>query len=362
MIRVLYIADFDPANVCGGHCKALRDIGIDARLAVYTVYRSTPFEGGPSWRAQGFGRHTPGCPETVLDGLADFAAAADVIIWNPSIGQPWSYQELTPRFHDTGTEDFAGIQWKKVIKPSAKQIVYVHGSRNCWHNRATYLAAWHEQGFSVWCSTLDYLSEFAEIRNEMKGHFGPPLFYMPPAVAPFFQDGTPWPLAKLRADSDPLTAVQAPTDAAICHTTEFQQACARAGVPFTVIQRKPHPEAIQLKAKANLGFDHLRGSFSVNSIENMALGLLPIFGLTAKAWRAGEDYFESRFPLSGPMEVQENLPIGDRLAARIKDFRDNPRAHNLAQGQWRKFYQDFLLPEKVTKRFLVPVLERLASP
>ena len=80
-MRILSVADFDPANVLEGHRLAMKTLGVDYRLAVATTYPRRP--GNPD--------HQLVVHDYKLDYLMDFAEKADIIQFHPGIGQPWSH-------------------------------------------------------------------------------------------------------------------------------------------------------------------------------------------------------------------------------------------------------------------------------
>jgi hypothetical protein len=288
-VKILAVAEFDCAGVLTGHRRALRALGVDYCLAIRDVY-NMPVQ--PDWIvADPTGEIPAGLSlvdvqrenRRVRDELLSFAEEADVIQFHPAIGQHWSYTTLEPRLDDGEDEKLFGIDWRK-INPRAHRVSLFHGSRNAEANAALYALYWMKKNHRVWATTLDYTFRMGAA-------------YAPPAVdlrqTASITVGEQATLqarrlieftAPLRGDDDPLIAVQAPSDPDNCHTGIFLDACRRSGAVADLVVKRPHAEVVQRKLRAHAGFDHLRGSFSVNTIENLALGLAPLVALRQEYW------------------------------------------------------------------------------
>lgn len=254
-MKILSIAEFDPAFVLAGHRKALRALGVDYRIGVVDTY----------WVHEGRGAEYdwihPLEPEG-RDSLIEFARSADVLQFNPAIGQPWSYKDPNPVFRDGEHSSLFDIDWTRF---SGRRVSLFHGSRNAQINADTYAAHWRRFGHAIWATTLEYVHRMGAT-------------YAPPAVEDLVTAKASY-LAPLRTDDDPLSVVQAPTDRGNCHTDEFLGACRQIGAVALLVENTPWIEAMRRKRECNAGFDHLRGAFSVNTVENCMLGLAPLCGL-----------------------------------------------------------------------------------
>lgn len=265
-MKILAVAEFDPAGVLTGHREALRALGVDYRLVVRDVYAEIPVK--PDWVIGA---------KPDIDAFAEvykFAHDADVLQFHPSIGQPHSYSSSAP-FYDDGEADerWPGILWRSsTLFKRARRVSLFHGSRNAAANAEAYAEHW--RGFrkhAIWATTLDYAHRMGAA-------------YAPPAVCvdivgnlPIGERGSP--RAPMRNDDDPLIIVQAPTDPDNCHTAVLLAAARAAGCVVDLVQGRPRLDVWRRKARAHAGFDHLRGSFSVNTVENLAIGLAPLVGL-----------------------------------------------------------------------------------
>jgi len=257
-MKILSVAEFDPAQVLTRHRAALRAAGVDYRLALhYRYYESDVCD----WEASSF-------DSDGAESLRAFAEEADVIQFHPGIGQPWSYLSLDLRLRGDGDELPFGtghgvnagprIDWTSVGL-RARRIAFFHGSKNAAANARLYAGEYRKRGMALWTSTLDYAAwmgaTFIPSIVEVEGR------------------------APLREPDDPLVVVHTPTDPSNCHTDEYTQLVRQLGVVSVFKHQRPHAEVLRAKKQAHVGFDHLRGAFSVNTLENSALGLVPLVGL-----------------------------------------------------------------------------------
>jgi hypothetical protein len=282
-VKILAIAEFDPAGVLGGHRRALRARGIDYRIATHVMYREPPRDGAPDWNlakatwlVQPSGstslvpmRHVIGSREELIQ----FAREADVVQFHPVIGQPWSFEQDVFRHDPCDENAFGGVVWEEVLRKDARRIAYFHGSKNLQKNAIEYAQDWTRRGYELWTSTLDYVVSMGAA-------------YAPPIVDAHYTDGFAWPAARLRRDSDPLHLCHAPTDKSNCHTNAFIDMCLRVGVVFDIYHGLEHSKVVRYKARRNVGFDHLRGSFSVNTVENCLIGIVPLVGMSPTVMEA----------------------------------------------------------------------------
>ena len=162
----------------------------------------------------------------------------------------------------------------------------IHGSRNAAANVEEYAAHYRGRGFDLLATTLDYVC-------------GTDAKWIPPVV-----DLMRWEPAPLHEDdARHIRVVHTPTDPENCQTIDLVDAAhAVGGYGIQIAVGIPHQQCLVLKRRAAVGFDHLRGSFSVNSIENAALGLCNLVGVK-------QDYRSLlRSPLPWPeIETKEDL-------------------------------------------------------
>jgi hypothetical protein len=92
--------------------------------------------------------------------------------------------------------------------------------------------------------------------------------------------------ADLREDGEPLRIVHCPSDIRACATGDYVTACRSAKVKGTLVRGFDHDACLGEKRRHHAGFDHLRGAFSINSVENAALGLVNFVNVREKyrAW------------------------------------------------------------------------------
>lgn len=234
-MRVLYAAQFDPAGVMAGHRAALRAAGVEAFLALNVDYRSAGVDRS--------------CP------------APDVLVVCPGIG--------TGGVEDAALRASAGVltlpaEIEQILSmfPRVPRVAYFHGSVNAWANREAYARRYRERGFTLAASTLDYCTAMDAT-------------YLPPAIT------VEGPLAPLRDDLRlPLHVAHTPTNPHLCATKEFIALAIDLGVPVRYVTAVTPGEALNVKRACYATFDHLRGSFSVNSLEATTLGSIPLFGLS----------------------------------------------------------------------------------
>jgi hypothetical protein len=247
-VKILTVAEFDPAGYHLRHREALRRQGVDYRLAVHAVYR--PEGKAADWILGEKGRE---------GALRAFAEQADVVQFCPSIGQPWSFSGTDPRFDDADFVPYGSIDWPTLNL--RRRVALFHGSLNAAANAERYAAHYKEHGFTVAATTIDYAHRMGAT-------------YLPAIV-----DLRGHERAGLRMDREPLRIVHTPTDFRACSSHEFVEVAASAGLNVTVVHNSQHGVVLAAKVRAHAGFDHLRGCFSINSLENAALGLVNVVGV-----------------------------------------------------------------------------------
>lgn len=316
--RILIVNEFDPAGVGLGHRDALRRMGWDARLAsefVYTLrqadsdwysFRWSPNSGG-RWHPQMFDR----------DSLLAFAEKCDVLQVCPGIVQPWADHPdvfLPGEGKDApASPRFDVVDWSVVASQAAK-VAYFHGSLSAWANRRRYREWYTSRGYTLATSTLDYACDL-------------PAAYLPPVAPKVAQTAVP------RVGS--LVVIHCPTNPAINHTADIKDACAKLGISLRVHRGMPHEVVMKAKAGAHAGFDHLRGSFSVNTLENAATGLVPLVGLSpACAERFAQEGFKPLpSPLPEPMVDSDDLIVA---LFKLKDDASLTRQLQAEAIEWAK--------------------------
>lgn len=340
-MKILCIAAFDPASVVLSHRDLMRAAGHDFRLAVvrayterqqsadyvlYALHRSpvTPGVWSFSWEPQ----------NPNLDELREFAASADVIQFHPGIGMgdgDWASQEGKPR---TLVDEYRAVLSAfglTLDQLPPMQVYFVHGSRATRANVKQY-QMWLRgpiPGLRVAASTIDYAVDLNAV-------------YLPP----FVDVGDL--CAPLRQDDDPLVIAHTPTDRVACSTEAFLEAAQRTGAVVRLGEGLPHAAVLSLKAECNAGFDHLRGAFSVNTLENCALGLAPIFRLEPryleKMWDLGIGEID---PWLSTFQNADQLPIVlQMLAGEVHLTRNIQRS---ARSWWYTHFSAARITERLLK-------------
>lgn len=320
--RLLIVGEFDPAGVGLGHRDALRRQGWDARVASEFVYTQRQadadwytlrwsFDGGGRWHPQMFDR----------DALFAFAEECDVIQVCPGLAQPWadSPEVFLPveRRDAPASPRFDVVDWT-VLAPKAARVAYFHGSVTAWVNRALYREWYTGRGYTLAASTLDYACDL-------------PAVYLPPVQDPV------WPVASFRDDRHDLMVVHCPTNPAVNHTAEIKDACGRTGVSLRIHHRMPHEVVMRAKALAHVGFDHLRGSFSVNTLENAAARLVTLVGMEPRyAERLAVEGFK---PL--PQVLSHPLVTPADLAVALAMLKDDPSLTRRLQAECWAWAEQF---------------------
>lgn len=240
-MKILVVGEFDPCGVHLRHRKYLRELGHDYRLAVNDCYR--PEARGADWWVND---KTSDGLSGFYDraGLLAFAMDADIIQVLPSIGQPWSFQD---------EKEFERIDLDLLDICRGRRVACFHGSRNLAANIDAYALHYRAHGFALVATTLDYVA---------KMNAG----YLPSIVEDIGA-------AELKERGGPFKVAHSPTDPSQCSTGQFLERAERA-CQVHYIRNLPHVACLELKRRCHAAFDHLRGAFSVNSLENAAMGLV----------------------------------------------------------------------------------------
>ena len=326
-MKVLIVGDFDPCGVHLRQRKYLRGLGIDYRIAVKEAYREEAKEAD-------YWLERKPLRKGEIAELRWFAMDADIIQFLPAIGQPWSFSSMTPRLGDDIYEiPFGGIDWRHSDFSRARKIVCFHGSKNARANLETYRAHYRGLGFPLLATTIDYAYEMGAE-------------YLPTIVdirhEPMF-----------RQDGEPLKVIHSPTDPDICNTDEFLLTCRELGIPVTYLTGRLHESVLSHKQGHTCGFDHLRGGFSVNSLENVAFGMVNLVGVNPSY----RDWMQDRLGVSLPWpEVETMADVRGWLGALRDDAGETRRWQEKAIGWYRSEWS----PERNAER-IAAVYERILA-
>ena len=340
-MKILALADFDPAGVVLSHRDALRACcpDIDFRVALHTAY--TPRQRGADWvgaslqgcDAQGREFYAPGGGD--LPALLEFAYSADVIQIHPGIGQPWADQpeHFLPERDPPVAPYFGRKDWPEIIGGSRARhlVAFFHGSVHARANIEGYRQRYAGLHFAA--STLDYAVD-------LDAAYLPPALPLPAVAAP------------LRADDDPLIVAHTPTNPSIASTEIFLAAARAAGVVVNYASRRSHEEALAAKQRSHMTFDHLRGTFSVNSLEAASLGSIPLVALAESGRVRGhvEGLWGNAPPwpqLQPGLEGERALP---KLLRTLADDYGFPGATRTGQELVRAWFTEHFTPAPIAAR------------
>lgn len=343
-MKILAISWFDPASVVLSHRDLMRAAGHDFRLAVVRAYTERQLQA--DWVAEktmkmpvGNGyccfAHAPQAFDAV--SLREFAQQADVIQFQPGIGRgdgDWATKATLRPPHPMEEVDRVWDAFKldsaRYNRP--KYVAFIHGSNATRKYLDTY-RGWLVP-FHIATSTLDYACDLDAA-------------YLPPLVHPPIVDGAPL-LARLRGDDEPLVIAHTPTDRTACSTEAFIKTAQESGVLYRLGEHLPHADVWTLKAQCNAGFDHLRGSFSTNTLENAALGLVPLFGLAAHYLRRGREEGILGWSGGAVLDLADLKDLSNVIQILNNDAALTRAAQESAQRWWRENFS----AEPITKRLV----------
>jgi hypothetical protein len=338
-VKILALAAFDPASVVLSHRNILRARGHDFRLAVVRAYterqrdadyvlntlRCSPF--APGIKSYSWEVGTPNLGE-----LREFAQSADVIQLHPGIGMgdgDWASNVNLPwrslRYEVDALERAFGLPAFGHDRSGTRIVHFFHGSNTTQKNLDHYAQDLQDGIVVGAASTIDYAVDLDAI-------------YLPPHID--VGDLR----APLRQDDDPLVIAHTPTDRVACSTEAFLEAARNVGAVVRLGEGISHKEALALKAECNAGFDHLRGSFSVNTLENCALGLAPIFRLDDRY----RERFDREVPTSTSLLGYGNVALSDVLDL----LQSEPEYTRRLQTAARKWYETHFSVAKIADRLL----------
>lgn len=354
-MRVLALSFFDPASVVLSHRDLMRAQGHDFRLAVVRAYterqrqadyvieqlvaETTQLSPGVSRKRMFFERLAPD-----LEGLQEFAASADVIQFHPGIGRgdgDWASQDrqyMDPIQETIGVVEALGLGMR-LFETRGRVVYFFHGSRAVWANLNAYKQNGDLEG-AIAASTIDYATELGAA-------YLPPLVYAPDTLH-----------APLRQDDDPLVIAHTPTDRIACSTDLFLEAARGAGAVVRLGEGISHDAVLTLKAECNAGFDHLRGAFSMNTLENAAIGLAPLAALKDAYLRrmAEEQIVDNVFR---PIDLsisrggrRDYVRDAEGLGLALKQLSEDPESVRWLQRAARIWWQNHFSAAPITKRLL----------
>lgn len=307
-MKLVFLSEFDPAGVMIQWREALR--------------RYTPNECYVAFR-QAFNHRA--------DPDSQFPGRPDVIVVCPGIGDGW----VGGNDVDTFRPDLPSWVGDVLGKfQDAKRVALFHGSKQTWQFRDRYARHYRDLGFELLATTLDYAHELDCV-------------YVPPAVDVGDRR------SKLRGANDQLVIVHTPTDPPNCHTREFLYWATTRGAQVSYASGWAHHLILDRKAGCHAGFDHMRGAFSVNTMEHAALGLVPIVGLRSpyRERLAAAGYAPVPWPV---VESEANL------AEVITLLVQSPAKTREWQRQALEHWEANFRPELVAKR-LSNVFEEVLS-
>ena len=317
-MRILYCAQFDPCGVGLRQRKHLRELGVDFRLAVERVYR---VEGlAADWWLENPG----GCD---ISELADFGADADLVVYCPAINQNWSF--------DAGgrvREPYDPEDYFPVCIPNRHTVALFHGSLNLLENTDAYAKAYRQAGIPILATTLDYVLR-------MGAEYVPSIVDVGDGKAPL-REG-------------PISVVHASTDPRLTSTEEFLAVTKELDIDVTLVRNAQHEECLAAKRTCNTGFDHLRGSFSINSLENAALGLVNLVGVSEPA----REWLKTEWEVTLPWPRVETMADVRRELERLKQ---SIGLHREMQDMAADWFQRSWNP-RITAERILEAYERVAD-
>jgi hypothetical protein len=303
MPRVLFAHDFDPAGVMIQWREAIRRAGGMAWVAcTHAFIHRADFD--------------PTCPKP------------DVIVVCPGVGDG-----------SGGDPGRAGVKmlprWVEELLakwPKIPRVALFHGSRHCWPLRREYAKHWAARGFALASTTLDYVTDMGEVA---------PCAWLPPlAERAGAEDGR---TAPLHRPGRPIVVLQTPSDPIACGTQDFLNAVRTArAIPLASSLIK-HPMNLELKLQFSVGFDHFRGSFSVNALENAACGQASIFSLS-------EENRATMEALGVPAPPTAIEPTRDALEEKVGYMVEHPEIVEDWQDECLAWWERYFDEEAILKR------------
>ncbi len=343
-MKILAVAAFDPASVIQSHRDLMRAAGHDFRLAVVRAY--TPRQLGADWVMSWLEQTFRGSGRVLqlaqtnedkrhIGDLKAFIREADLIQVHLGIGMgDGDWASMGSGF--VPVEDELATLWQLLgIHPTLARkpdVAFFHGSTNTWVNRGYYHNWCHDHEVKMAASTALYAGEWAGAK------YLPPLVQLPAELE----------LADRRTDEQPLMVAHTPTDVYACSTDDFLELSKQ--VPFLPRfgMSISHKQVWELKRQCHAGFDHLRGDFSVNTLENAALGLVPLFGLSHKAEHTLKAAGISLPPLHQLFALRDLKGLHN-VTSHLQADPTMTRHMQEASNTW---FTEFFNPNAITRRLL----------
>jgi hypothetical protein len=276
--------------------------------------------------------------------LNQFTQQADVLQFCPCIGQTWADNPepsgLSLNLEPPRMRLFK-LPWAEWGKEKSK-VAFFHGSTNLWKHRRCYSEHYQKLGYTLAASTIDYATEMGAR-------------YLPPSRELETVLGVARHLlhserAALRADDDPAIATHTPTNPHISSSQFFLDCCRRLGIVARFVTNQPIELVMRAKLASNIGFDHLRGSFSVNHLENCILGLAALCSLKPQyAKRLVEEQID---PPPTPLPDDQQIVTEADLEKALLSLRDNPELTRFMQLKCRIWANKFFNDKAVGKRLV----------
>lgn len=294
-MNILVLGEFDP---CCVSARWKRFLASDIRVSI-AVRRAYWDEGRTSADV---------LAETDPDPwlVRRLAADADLLVVLPAIG-PNSQSAGPPRLESL---DDLCPGWQAMGVP---KLALFHGSRLLSHDPAGWARIYREAGCAIAATTTDYALSMGAT-------------YLPSLVDVGSRQ------AQLLEDLPP-TLCTSTTDEKLSQEQLAIQVFLSCGVRIERIRNRGHSECLDIKARCHGGYDHLRGTFSINSLENMALGLVNVVRLTGEGRRFLLDDMDVRFPVPELGSMSE-------AATYVRLLAGDARSWSSTQWANRKWFED----------------------
>ena len=230
---------------------------------------------------------------------------------------------------DGANSRICNIDWYKYTK-GKKVYAFLNGSNNLRHFEKEYNEILPKVYEKVMCSTPD----LALLFNFAK--FIPvPLDLDRPLI---------------RRDNNKITICHLPTDPHIKNTREFKLACNELKEEFQdkfdyeIITLVSNEEAINIKTRYHLCFDHMQGYYGVNSLESASVGCIPLVGPNKENIKMLKDYVNSK-------DVPFNIVTSkEELKNAIKQYITNPEKIEVDSERCYKWMKEYWNPKQHLKK------------
>lgn len=302
-MRVLYVGEFDPCGVALRQYKWLpKASSVAVDIAVRDVF-------WPECREVDWWLRSPASTAIDRETLTAGLMGCDLLVYCPSIAYEWSTDPeagVVPFAEDWDTTTDA-LPW---VEPRRKLALF-HGSGNLSAHAERYAEQYRDAGWYIAATTLDYA-------HRMSCAFMPSIVDVGSRRAP------------LREDGERLRIVHCPTDTKLCSSEAFAVGANRLGIKPLIAHGQEHQLVLDGKACCHAGYDHVRGAFSINSLENAALGLANLVAVKPayREWLA--KHFDSE-PLWPAIEDMDDVM---RELERMRDSESSTRKWQELGRKW----------------------------